>query len=98
MNYQAIPPFGGGCLQGHPYAYGGGKYCCSKFEFPEWPEKGQSGHIGRSFGNCRGNYAECLYGDNCVDLLHIQNGKSSFLKASEYMTSVTSQLSQSIVI
>ena len=93
MNYQAIPPFSVGCREGHPYAYAGGKYCCSKFEFPEWPEKGQSGHIGRSFSNCRGNHVDCHNGDNCVD-----RGILSFLKASEYMTSVTSQLSQSIVI
>ena len=98
MNYQGKTRFSGGCLQGHPYAYAGGKYCCSKFEFPEWPEKGLSGHIGRSFSNCRGDYAECQSGVSCVDLLHIQNGITSFLKASEYMTSVTSQLSQSIVI
>ena len=82
MNYQAKATFSGGCLQGHPYAYAGGKYCCSKFEFPEWPQKGLSGHISGT----------------CVDLLHIQNGITSFLKASEYMNSVTSQLSQSIVI
>ena len=61
--------------------YGRGQYCCDNFSFPEWVTKGLSGHIGRSFSNCRGDDTTCPNGVNCVDFMQIQNGINTALKA-----------------
>ena len=85
LNYQADQQYSQTCPATHPYAYSSGKYCCNTFKFAEWPEKGQSGHIGRSFSNCRGLHAECPSGINCVDYHHIKHGINTALKAGKYI-------------
>ena len=92
MNYKAVETYTNGCPSTHPYVYGRGKYCCSSFEFSEWVDKGLSGHIGRSFSNCRGAYTTCPYGENCVDFNQIQIGKRTALKAGKLMTHLTYKL------
>ena len=92
LNYKAVETYTNGCPSTHPYVYGRGKYCCSSFEFSEWVDKGLSGHIGRSFSNCRGAYTTCPHGENCVDFNQIQIGKRTALKAGKLMTHLTYKL------
>ena len=77
------------CPAGKPYAYADGRFCCDTFEF-DLPlghkNRHYVGHIGRSFGHCKGDYWPCNTKQRCSDYQQITDGKDTAMKTGKNIT------------